>query len=229
LSQPFVHNDGTKSALRKGRHLYVFLDEGGNLDFSAKGTRYFTVTSVTKERSFEMHGPLLELKYDLLEMGIDLEYFHASEDNKTVRAKVFSIIAANLKTLRVDSTIVDKKSVNPQLRADVQFYPKVVGQHLEHLTRDSGLSGFSEVLVITDQIPIANRRQAVVKGIKMALSKALPGETTYRVFHHDSKSNLNLQIADYCNWAFFRKWERGDLEHYQMLNPAIKSETPTTL
>jgi hypothetical protein len=47
----------------------------------------------------------------------------------------------------------------------------------------------------------------------------------YRVLHHASKSNLELQVADYCNWAVFRKWERGDLRSYAVVSQAVLSET----
>jgi hypothetical protein len=35
------------------KFLYIFLDEGGNLDFSSGGTEFFIVTSLAKERPFE--------------------------------------------------------------------------------------------------------------------------------------------------------------------------------
>ena len=44
------------------RFLYIFLDEGGNFDFSKNGTKYFTVTSLTKERPFVAYKDLTELK-----------------------------------------------------------------------------------------------------------------------------------------------------------------------
>jgi len=68
------------------------LDEGGNLDFSDNGTNYFVLTSISKERPFEAYKEMLELKYDLIESGLDIEYFHASEDRQSVRDRVFGII-----------------------------------------------------------------------------------------------------------------------------------------
>lgn len=35
--------------------LYIFLDEGGNFDFSTGGTKYFTITALSKERPFEAY------------------------------------------------------------------------------------------------------------------------------------------------------------------------------
>ena len=71
------------------RFLYVFLDEGGNLDFSPSGTKYFVLSSLTKERPFHAGKELIELKYDLVELGTNLEYFHAAEDRQAVRNSVF--------------------------------------------------------------------------------------------------------------------------------------------
>ena len=88
--------------------LYIFLDEGGNFDFSPKGTNHFTFTSVAKERPFELHRQLSELKYDLLEEGTQIEYFHAAEDRQAVRDRVLEIIEKNLDSLRIDSLIVKK-------------------------------------------------------------------------------------------------------------------------
>ena len=56
--------------------IYVFLDESGNLDFTASGTRYFVMTSVSMERPFPMNDALDAYKYDCLELGLPQEYFH---------------------------------------------------------------------------------------------------------------------------------------------------------
>ena len=83
--------------------LYVFLDEGGNLDFSPSGTRYFTLTGVTLSRPFPCDSELHALRFDLIETGLDIEYFHASEDRQPVRDKVFEIVRGSLSRFRADS------------------------------------------------------------------------------------------------------------------------------
>jgi hypothetical protein len=35
--------------------IYLFLDEGGNFDFNAAGTKYFSLTCVTMKRPFGFH------------------------------------------------------------------------------------------------------------------------------------------------------------------------------
>ena len=40
---------------------------------------------------------MTELKYDLIETGANMEYFHAAEDAQATRNRVFDIINAALK------------------------------------------------------------------------------------------------------------------------------------
>jgi hypothetical protein len=47
-----------ESSEAEKRFLYIFLDEAGNLDFSPSGTRYFILSSITKERPFNAYREL---------------------------------------------------------------------------------------------------------------------------------------------------------------------------
>ncbi len=77
--------------------LYVFLDEGGNLDFGPNGTRLFTLTAIAMRVPSCFDAALAALKFELLESGeMTKEYFHATEDLQFVRNRVFSIVCANL-------------------------------------------------------------------------------------------------------------------------------------
>lgn len=206
------------------RYLYIFLDEAGNLDFSPDGTRYFILSSITKERPFNAYRELAELKYDLVELGANIEYFHAAEDNQATRNRVFDIIRRNIDGIRVDSLIVEKRMTEPSLQAEESFYPEMLGNLLRHVIHTHDLRGFAEVIVFTDRLPVNRKRQAVEKAVKRTLAKKLPEGVRYRVLHHDSKSNSDLQIADYCNWAIYRKWNRDDQRSYSVIQPAIHSE-----
>ena len=72
--------------------LYVYVDEAGNFDSSPRGTRLFCMTCLVTRRPFSWQAPLLDLKYDCLEDGLDLEYFHASEDRQAVRDRFLASI-----------------------------------------------------------------------------------------------------------------------------------------
>lgn len=204
--------------------LYIFLDEGGNLDFSPSGTKYFTLSTVTKCRPFLLDHQLLILKYNLLEEGLELERFHATEDRQVVRNRVFDEIGNCLSSLRIDSLIVEKRKTHPDVQKQERFYALMVGYLIRHVYERAEGERYNQVIVTTDSLPVKKKAQAFEKAIRTTLSKMLPQTATYRVLHHDSKSSIALQVADYCNWAVYRKWTDGDVRSYDRIKEGIKSE-----
>jgi hypothetical protein len=202
----------------------MFLDEAGDFNFTVSGTKFFMITAITKARPFFLDDPITSLKYDLIEVGLDIEYFHASEDRQAVRDQVFTIIANNLKDFRIDSLIVEKRKTGHALQVLERFYPKMISYLVRYVLEPKNLRDYTEVIVITDTIPVTRKREAIEKAVKQILSKMLPTGTRYRILHHASKSCVSLQVADYCSWAIFRKWERGDLRSYDLIRNGIRSE-----
>jgi len=207
-----------------GRFLYMFLDEGGNFDFSVSGTKCFTMTSVVMVRPFGHVPDLVDLRYDLTEEGYDLEYFHAAEDEQCVRDRVFEVIETHGSSFQIDSVIVEKRKCGPALRPVEKFYPRMLGYLVKWTLRRFRLSEYDCVFIYTDAIPVKKKRRAIEKGVKMQLAQLLPSGCSYRMEHHESKSNVNLQVADYCNWAIYRKWSRGDNRSYDRVRRWTRSE-----
>lgn len=210
-------NNGTKKHI-----LYIFLDEGGNFDFSPSGTKYFTLTSVAMCRPFAIREPWDDYRHELLEFGRDVEYFHCADDNRYLRGRLFGILNAHSQGFRIDSLIVEKAKAGPALRADARFYPEMLGYLLRHIFEKH--NGYNEIIVITDSIPHNKKRKAVEKGVKHALKNMLPAGMRYRVLHQASRSHYGLQVADYCNWAVYRKWDAGETTYYDQIKSAIHSE-----
>ena len=206
------------------RCLFLFLDEAGNFDFSPSGTKYFIITSVSKERPFRAYREMTELKYNLVEDGKNIEYFHASEDAQAVRNEVFGIIRRNLEGVRIDSLVIEKPKISPAMRPAEHFYPRMLGYLLKYVLRGYELDQYREVIVFTDQIPVKSKRKAIEKATKLTLASMLPKSVRYRLMHHDSKSNMELQIVDYCCWAIYRKWNLADERSYRLIQSAISSE-----
>ena len=204
--------------------VYIFIDESGDFNFSPRGTKYFTLSSVMTERPFRFVSSLDTLKHDLIEGGQDIEYFHASEEAQPVRNRVFSAIQEHLPELRIDSLIVEKSKVGPALRHELRFYPEMLGYLLRHLIITSEIGDNAEIIFLTDQIPLNKKRKAIEKAIKINLSRMLPKSSKYRIVHHASKSSYGLQVADYCNWAIYRKWKDADTRSYDLIKTGIQSE-----
>ena len=216
------------SKVREGsphkRAAYLFLDEGGNLDFSATGTNYFTMTSVMTYRPFLFDGALAELRYDLIEAGYEMEYFHATEDKQDVRDKVFGVIRNILGSFQADSIIVEKRKVAPQVREEERFFPEILGYLVRYVVKGTDLSCVSQFIVMTDLIPVNRKRRAVERAVKIVLAKMLPPGLSYRVLHRSSKSCMGLQVADYFNWAIYRAWEGGDYRSLKLVANAVQSQ-----
>ncbi len=207
--------------------LYIFLDEGGNFDFSPAGSTYFTLTCVSLYRPFTLHTDLDTYKYDLIEHRIkpriDMEYFHCTDDNRHVRGKVFSMLAESVPHGSVDSVIVEKRKTGPALQPPEKFYPRMLGYLLRYAV-EKAARGVGEVVVITDSLPVAKKRRSIEKAVKTVLAGMLPTDTPYRVMHHSSRAHYGLQIADYFNWAIYRKWEHGDTGSHEKIASQIRSE-----
>jgi hypothetical protein len=202
--------------------LYLFLDEGGNFDFSPTGTRYFTLTSVAMCRPFSIREPWDDYRHELLEFGRDVEYFHCADDNRYLRDRLFGVLNEYSSHFSIDSLIVEKAKTEPELRVDNRFYPEMLGYLLRHVFEKH--DGYDEIIDITDTIPHNRKRKAVEKGVKHALKRMLPGGTPYRLLHQASRAHYGLQIADYCNWAIYRHWDTGETAYYDLIKSAIHSE-----
>lgn len=207
--------------------LYIFLDEGGNFDFSPTGSKYFTLTCVSLYRPFTLHTDLDTYKYDLIEHRIvpriEMEYFHCADDNRHVRSRVFSMLADSVPHDAVDSVVIEKRKTGTALQPPEKFYPKMLGYLLRYAVEKAS-RGVGEVVVITDSLPVAKKRKAIERSVKMVLADMLPSGTPYRVMHHSSRAHYGLQIADYINWAIYRKWEHNDPVPYNIIRPQIRSE-----
>ena len=188
------------------RCAYIFLDEAGNFDFNVNGTRYFALASVSMRRPFLAFDALDNYKHDCLEAGRNLEYFHCSHDREEVRNGLFDLIAAHLDGIRIDYLVVQKSGTDPPLQEAVRFCPEMLGHLLKVVLPRELDADSSEVIIITDAIPVNRKRRAVEKAVRTTLARMLPPGMNYRVLHHQSRSHYGLQVADYSCWAVFRKW-----------------------
>lgn len=204
---------------------YIFIDEGGNFDFSANGTRYFSLTCMATREPTAAAMDILNYRYELLSgpRDQDVEYFHCAHDNRFVRERFFEIIAAHQTAFRFDTLIIDKRKTPPEIQAQDRFYPEMLGRLLGYVL--SNLECVHDrFILVTDRIPINSKRQAVEKAIKLTLAAQLPDDVPYKLYHHESRAHTGLQIADYANWALLRKYEKGEVTYYDLIKPRLESE-----
>jgi hypothetical protein len=196
---------------------HLYLDEAGNFDFGPNGTRWLVLTCVKIPWDSQRIAHLAQLRHDLLLEGIGLEYFHASEDNRRVRQRFLGKIAPWLPPASVKARALLKQDINERLRAPERFYPAFVGPLVE---RHIGQSN-ERVWVFSDTLPLNKKRHGLEKAIAAELASRSTGQGTHTFLHHASKSNFDLQIADYCCWAIWRSLTKGDHQAMDILGQAV--------
>jgi hypothetical protein len=95
---------------------------------------------------------------------------------------------------------------------------------LQYVLRRYEWKGFESFVIFTAALNVKRKRDAIQKGIKEGIRSVVGRGKTFRLLHHASKSHLYLQAVDYCNWAVYVKWERGELRPYGMIRSKLRSE-----
>lgn len=214
------------------RILLAYLDEAGNTDFGANGSKCFFYTALaTDGDGFALHRTLLECRYFVItaygrfsnsHKGND--YFHATEDSLETRAMVFPVLKEHANETRVYSYIVKKGTLPEDMHTQQGLFEHSATTLLNHLIKTEDVrKRYDHVCVMLDQIPVQKKRRAIVGSLKRTLN-ALLRETgiTFTVMPMASKSDLALQAADYYSWALYRKWEAGDPEQLERLGNNIE-------
>lgn len=214
-----------------GDCIYMHLDEAGNFDFSENGSKYFVMTCVITREPFNHVKPLYDLKCECLSDGLDpkkckdAHRFHATEDKQAVRDAVFNVIQDNLDNFSIYSVIIQKNKANPAIRDFGSLYQKVFSWLIGFIFSHEFIFEGDKIVIVTDSLPVQKKQDAIKGSLKKFLKKrAAEMGIEYRLYHHRSDSDINLQVADYCCWAIQRKWERGDLRSYDYIKSSICSE-----
>ncbi len=127
--------------------------------------------------------------------------------------------------MHICSIIAQKNKANPSIREQSTFYTKVFRMLMKWVV-EKHVHGkrYEKVILFTDMLPVAKKKKAMEKGVKLEFAALLREGIEYSIYHHQSKSNLNLQVVDYCNWAIWRKWTTGDTRSYDLINSRIDAE-----
>jgi len=240
---PDININNIKSAINKNINItndnvtYIFVDEAGNMDFSEKGTKYYIFTFLIKKRPFYLYDYLQSYRLDLLEealqgnFNIDIEAFHASYDNKFVKENVFKIISSlSIEKIKIYSYILEKPKIIPsKTKEKGKFYINNLIYATKKLLNKIQID--EDFIIFTDKLPIEQNKKNQIKAFKEGINEFIKDKKLsikYKIFHHCSASNINLQIVDYICWAIFRKYERNDNYYYKMIKKFILEEDLVT-
>lgn len=203
--------------------IHLFADESGNLDFGRKrgATRYFVLGTVILQ-DCSIGNSLLELRRTLAIEGIDFtREFHATDDHPLVRRRVFEALMHH--DFRIDATIFEKSKVEPSLQGDIdQFYMEAWRTHARNVAPQV-VTESDDMFVAVSQFQLKAKRKQIHRAIDEVCSEVVHCRA-FRTAFWPASIDPCLQIADYCSWAIFRKWEHGDYTYSRLIESRISRE-----
>lgn len=196
--------------------LHLYLDESGDLNFKAAGTRYYVFAAAWTYDPHPIALDLSNLRFSLLKQGFDIQSFHATEDRQINRNAVLDILERH-QGRQHGAIIVEKAKVDPSLYEPQRFYPEFAGMLLRQVLSKQVRPTTETVMVFTDVLPVERHREAVAKAIKSACRAQLGDHMPFHAYHHPRGTNCWIQAVDYCSWAMYIKWQRNEMRPYDRL------------
>jgi len=203
--------------------IHLYGDESGNFDWQhpPKASKYFILTTVVVDGSHQIAHDLLSLRRELAWKGVDIDReFHATEDAQAIRDEVFKIIGGH--SLRVDATILEKAKAQPHLRVTPErFYQYAWFYHMRHV-RPLVAGAGDELFVVAASVGTKKKRKAFQGGVDDVLTQ-VAGKCIYETACWPAAIDPCLQVADYCCWAIFRRFESNDNRSYDLIKHHVKT------
>ena len=84
-------------------------------------------------------------------------------------------------------------------------------------------SGSDELMVAASSIGTGRRRREFFNAVKDVMEQTSRATINVPVMW-PAESTPCLQVADYCSWAIFRKWEYADVSWYNSIRDKIRTE-----
>lgn len=194
------------------RPLYVYVDESGDFEFSAKGSDYFVMAGMITDVPTETAQRVLDLKYELMQHDMKRPYFHATEDSTGVRKRMLDLIAP-MPGFSVHAVWGDKHLASRKIHSKERFYSIFAGALAKFLVM--ALKPHYDPIVIVYDAAISKKEQSIFhKHIKPAMKEH---GRTVRIHFDSIKHDPNGQIADYLAWAFQRSLEKSDPQAWDRL------------
>jgi Protein of unknown function (DUF3800) len=216
--------------------LFVFLDESGNLDFSPKGTAYWSLTALCTFDPVLGRDAFTRMIYELAAEGSGIEYFHATEDRQQVRDLVFDAILKLGDGFEIHSILAEKRKAHPSLYrrfvlkkgnrvpiADqTEFYKLVCRTLLKYVINRPAYQCADRFVIVLSSLFTQEKHSQIEGALKAALRALV--DKKFHIYFRQNKADINCQLADYCGWAVTVAWERKELRSLDLIRPKVKSQ-----
>ncbi len=199
---------------------YLYLDESGDLGFdfvNKKPSKNFTVTilalngvdtnrkllNAVKETLHRKLYPGAELKGSDMDIKIKKYFYKRAESIR------FSLFSMTLNKRRVYDALTKEKA---------RVYNYVARLVLDKIPFEKAVSRVELIVDKSKSKPeIRDFNQYIINQLKGRLDPKVPLD----IYHYVSHENLGLQAVDLFSWGFFRKYEKKDLEWFDVFKKKV--------
>lgn len=196
--------------------MLVFIDEAGDTNFSASGSRFFIITAVIAPNNTAV-SPLQELRHALASEGYSLPVgFHAKQDPRPRRQRVFNTLAAM--DIRAVSVALDKRKALPRIARNPAYCYRLAFYFLFRWFSAQRASA-TPSLLIADQPQIivsafgaGELQRETTAGLESVVKQHSVPPFAPQLLVWENSSHVGLQAADYVCWAIQRHLERNDAD-----------------
>jgi len=211
--------------------MYVFVDESGDLGFSAKASRFFVVAYVSLESPWVVRKVIKRILKRLHRRGkytgSELKFSNSSHEVRlTVLRKLREV------DWETGLIVLEKGKVKEELRRNLNVLYNYVVVHYVMRNVLFWLRPGERLTICVDRRLYRSSREAFndyalrkakwVWDVELGKSPPLT-EGQIRVIHESSEREQCLQLADYVAGAAFQKFERGREEYYKLIENKVKA------
>jgi len=193
---------------------YAFMDESGTVGVST-GTHFLVIAVVSAAQPREIEQPI---RRALKKYGPNLksgEIKAADFEESAILRLLREIVKENIAIL---ATVIDQHAIFRPPRDKEDIYRFAVASTVRRLAER-----FSRMEICLDKrYTQARLRYHLEKSIRAGIED-LPHQMVL-IRQENSSSRKGLQAADAIAWAFFQKYERGDLRFYDAISSKIIDE-----
>lgn len=203
---------------------HIFLEESGDLGFSARGSKWFALTI-----AFTRNHRKIEKCVKKVHKGLKKKYKNVKElkayHSQSITKKRLLSLLARVENLSVLCILLNKEKIYVDLRNQKNYlYNYTANVLLDRLYHQSGVKFEGKVVICIDQ---RETNKFLKQNFKNYLHEHLKqwNHGEFEITIKPSHTEKCLQAVDFISWAIFRKYEQSDYEYYEIIKNKIIKES----
>jgi hypothetical protein len=201
--------------------MFIFIDESGDLGFSAKSSSFFLVTAITAQEPKIFQRIFKKARNKLKKKLADIPEFKFCKTDHALRLFILNELSKT--GLSAYVYFIDKKKTKDHLKKTQHvLYNYITGRLIEHVLMHEGL-GKGKIHIVIDKSLYNSARESFDHYVTYIRTPAKLSDSIC-ISHKKSDEEAGLQAVDFLCGAIFHKLEFKKENYYQIIKDKIKAE-----